>query len=724
MPNLLKKINYRTFQTGILILFVVLMASRAGASVSGSISGTITDSAGKVIPDASIEVKETDTGLVYDTRSDDKGHFTVPVLPVGKYQMTVAATGFGHYEKSDIALSNNSSLTLDVSLNVGNVTQTVAVSDYTLHVETSNSQMGEVISGRQIAAIPLNGRSFTDLLSMQPGVAPQTSITATTVQDVGATQLAPSGTLNPGTISVNGQPEGSNVFIVNGSNAEEDVTSGAAIIPNLDAIAEFRIITNNFDAEYGQYSGGQIHVITKSGTNALHGNVFEFFRNTELDARNYFSPTRGAFLQNQFGGTFGGPIRRDKLFFFVDYQGTKQTQGIDTGEVAVPSSADRTGDLSDEVDANGVSLLTGSVGGPYFAGILRQRLGYTVTQGEPYYVAGCSNTAQCVFPNAVIPQTAWSLPAQRLLHYIPAPNTADGTFATSAQNQTVRDDKEAIRLDGNSRFGLLSGYYFYDNFSLDNPYPVAQSGASVPGFNALTNGQAQLVSLGWTKIFSPTTVNEAHFTFVRDYTDVGYPVGGRNVSLVSQGFVNPDGSSSIVPLDPKGQSVENVLLNSFSIGAAANELKQANNSYGISDTFTKILGAHSVKAGAITYEDQVNVAPIAQFNGTFSFSGTETGVDFADFLIGVPTQYNQSQLNPFYARNFYMGVFAQDSWHARSNLTLNYGLRWDFIAPWTEKYNQISTFVPGEQSVVFPTAPVGIVYPGDPGIPNTLAPTP
>jgi hypothetical protein len=533
---------------------------------------------------------------------------------------------------------------------------------------------------------------------------------------VGATVLNPSGTLNPGTISVNGQREFANYFNVNGSDAEEDVNAGTAIIPNLDAIAEFRIITSNFDAEYGEFSGGQISVITKSGTNAFHGSAFEFLRNTDLDARNYFSPTRGAFRQNQFGGTIGGPIRHDKVFFFADYQGTRQTQGIDTGNISVPSNADRMGNLSDLA-----SGLTGSVGGPYFAGLLTQKLGYNVVSGEPYYVPGCSTSAQCVFPNAVIPQSAWSIPAQRMLQYIPAPNSANG-FATSAFNQTVRDDKGAIRVDANTRWGLLSAYYFIDDFDLDDPYPVAQSGASVPGFDALTTGRAQLIALSDTKTFNATAINELHFSYMRDLTNLGQPVGGRNVSLVSQGFENADGTPSIVALDPKGQSVENLNFNGFSTGAAANQLIQANNTYQVTDTFSKVIGNHTMKFGGEFHADQVNAAPIAQFNGNFVFSGTETGVDFADFLIGVPSQYNQSQLNPFYARNKYTGLFAQDSWHALPNLTLNYGLRWDRIAPWSEKYNQISTFVPGAQSVVFPGAPPGILYPGDPGVPNTLAP--
>ena len=577
--------------------------------------------------------------------------------------------------------------------------------------------MGEVISGRQMTAVPLNGRSYTDLLSLQPGVAPSTSITSNTVQDVGTTILEPSGNSNPGTISVNGQRESANYFSVNGADSEEGVNDGSAIVPNLGAIAEFRILTGNFDAEYGEFSGGQINVVTKSSSNEFHGDAFEFLRNTDLDARNYFSPTRGAFRQNQFDGTLGGPARHDKIFFFTDYQGTRQTQGVDTGTLSVPSNADRVGSLADLA-----GNLTGTVSGPYFAELLTQKLGYTVASGERYYTPGCNGSAECVFPNATIPQNVWAAPAQRLLQYIPAPNSAAGTFSTSAYNQTLRDDKGAVRLDADTRWGLISAYYFIDDFDLDNPYPVAQSGASVPGFNALTTGRAQLISLGNTKSFQATAINEFHLSYLRDDTNLGQSVGGRNVSLASQGFANADGKPSIVALDPKGQSVENVNFNAYSIGAAANELIQVNNTYQVSDTFTRVLGNHILKFGGNLHFDQVNANAIAQFNGNFVFAGTETGLDFADFLIGIPSQFNQSQLNPFYARNKYVGLFAQDSWHALPNLTANYGLRWDRIAPWTEKYNQISTFVPGAQSQVFPGAPAGILYPTDPGIPDTIAP--
>jgi hypothetical protein len=713
------------------VLTILLTASRSWASVAGSISGTVKDAKGDVVPNAAIDLREVNTGIAHHTKADSAGHFIFPVLAVGHYELQAQYSGFRNYVRKSIVLDTNAALTINVALEVGSVAETVSVDDNTIHVETISTQMGEVISGRQMTAVPLDGRSYTDLLSLQPGVAPATSITTSTVQDVGATVLNPSGTLNPGTTSVNGQNEFANYFGVNGADVEEDVNGGTAIVPNLDAIAEFRIITSNFDAEYGEFSGGQISVITKSGGNRFHGNAFEFLRNTDLDARNYFSPTRGAFRQNQFGGTFGGPVKRDKVFFFADYQGTRQTQGIDSGLISVPSSADRSGNLSDVAAGTFYDPKTNQplsfVSGPYLANLLSQRLGFTVTQGEAYNFPGCSATGApaCVLPNATLPQSAWSVPAQKMLQYIPAPNRADG-FATSSFNQTVRDDKAGFRLDATTRLGTLSAYYFIDDFNLDNPYPVAQSGASVPGFDATTTGRAQLISIGDTKTFNARSVNELHLSYMRDFTDLGQPVGGRGVSLASQGFVNADGSDSIVALDPKGQSVENSNFNGYSTGAAANELVQANNTYQVADTFSEVLGKHTLKIGSEFHADQVNGAPIAQFNGSFVFSGTESGVDFADFLIGVPSQYNQSQLNPFYARNKYIGVFAQDSWHLAQGMTVNYGLRWDRVAPWSERYNQISTFLAGAQSRVFPGAPAGILYPGDlspdgKAIPNTLA---
>jgi Carboxypeptidase regulatory-like domain/TonB dependent receptor-like, beta-barrel len=738
------------------VAVVVCFASVAHAGVGGSISGTVEDSSGAGVPRATVTATSVTTGVQQTVATDERGAYAFLSLPIGRYEVQVTCAGFKPSTLKDLVIDANSTLRVDARLDIGARTDTVTVTGKQVQMDSTTTQMGDVIAGSEITAVPLNGRSFTDLLALQPGVVPVTSITSETVQDVGATVLSPSGDLNPGTISINGQREFANSFLVNGSDVEEDVNMGAAIVPNLDSIAEFRILTNNFDAEYGEFSGGQINVVTKSGTNAFHGDLFEFVRSTDLDARNYFSPTRGVFDQNQFGGTFGGPIRRNKIFFFADYQGTRSTQGIATGQIPVPSIEDRTtGNMSDQINSQGFDQLgfCGSqadpvsqqvfeipctVSGPQIATMLSSRLGYPVTAGEPYYFNGnyinpatgqqssgrCTTTGLngCVFPNATVPPTAWASPGTNLLQYIPRPNQANGTFSTSVYNQTLRDDKGAYRIDANTRWGLLTAYYFLDDWSQNNPYPVAQGGANVPGFNALYSGRAQLLNLADTKTLGPTAVNEFHLSYLRDANDLGKPIGGVGVSLASQGFVVGPGTLGIVPLSPETEGVESVTFNSFTLGTNTNELNQTNNTFQWLDNFSKAIGNHTIKLGGEFHYDQVNVHAIAQFNGSFLFLGNETGLDFADFLVGTPTQYNQSQLQPFYGRNRYIGLYGQDSWRLTPRLTLNYGLRWDRIEPWYENYNQIATFVAGKQSLVFPGAPAGILYPTDPGVPRTLAP--
>ncbi len=709
------------------VALLILLVPPLRASDGGTILGTIADPSGKAVPGAKVTAADTATGMKQTIATDGQGFYSFQSLPPGRYDVEVDASGFRPLRRTGVAVDVNSKVVVDATLVIGKKTEAITVSESAAHVETADTEMGQVISGRQMTAVPLNGRSYTDLLALQSGVAPVTSLTSGTSQDVGVSAFSPSGDLNPGTISINGQREFANSFVLNGSDVEEDVNMGAAIVPNLDSIAEFRILTNNFDAEHGEFSGGQVEVVTKSGTNAFHGDAFEFLRNTSLDARNYFSPTRGAFDQNQFGATLGGPILQHKIFFFADYQGTRLTQGVDTGEIPVPSLQDRSGNLSDvassftTVDQNGKPVPT-TVSGPYWASQLSQKLGYAVTAGEPYYFPGCTSAAQCVLPNAIIPKSAWSAPAANLLRYIPLPNNPNGTFSTSSYDETLRDDKGAYRLDGTTRWGMLSAYYFLDGWTQNNPYPVAQGGANVPGFNALNSARAQLIALGDTKTFGSTAVNEFHFSFMRDATDLGQPIGGVGTSLASQGFVVGQDTPGIVPLSPTTEGVESVDFNNFSIGTNTNQLKQVNNTIQWRDSFSKVVGTHTIKVGGEFHYDQVNTHPIAQLNGNFIFFGSETGVDFADFLLGIPSQFNQSQLQAFYGRDKYAGLYAQDSWRVNQNLTLNYGLRWDRIEPWYEKYNQIATFEPGRQSVAFPGAPAGILFPTDPGVSRTLAP--
>jgi len=649
--------------------------------------------------------------------TNDAGVYSFSNLPVGRYDVEIMATGFRPYRRADVTIDVNSALLVDAVLELGANMESVTVRESAVQVETASTQLGDVITGANMTALPLNGRSYTDLLALQPGVVPATTITSLTVQGLGQSVFSPSGDLNPGTLSINGQRESANGFTVNGADAEEDGSLAAAIIPNLDSIAEFRILSSNCDAEYGKYTGGQINVVTKSGSSQYHGDVFEFLRNTDLDARNYFSPTRGTFIQNQFGGTVGGPIGRKKIFFFSDYQGTRQVQGEDTGLIPVPSLEDRTGNLFDQA-----SSLTGTVSGPNIANLLAQELGYGVSTGEHYYTPGCTSSSQCVFPYATIPASAWSAPAQNLLQYIPTPNLPGNLFSTSGFNQILSDDKFAGRIDANTAWGTIFGYYSFDDYTENNPYPTAQGGANVPGFNALYTGRAQLVVLGDTKTLGSSVVNEIRASYTRDANNLGQPVGGLGVSLSSQGFVTGPGTLGIVPLAPQTEGVENVFFNNFTIGATPDRFDQINNDFELSENFSKVVRTHTIKFGTQLEYDQINTFPFADLNGSFNFFGTETGLDFADFLLGLPSQYTQNDLRPFYGRNKYVGLYAEDSWRLRTNFTLNYGLRWDRIEPWYEKYNNNISLVPGEQSLVFPTAPTGIVYPGDPGISRTLAP--
>jgi hypothetical protein len=701
----LNGVSARLSNLAVVFLLVAVLPLRA--AVGGSVAGMVMDSTGAVVQGATLSLANTAQQAVYQTASDSKGSYSFPDLPVGRYNLTISAYGFATQQKTDLQVDTDSALRVDAILTVGIRSDTVKVSAASdVGVETISTHLGEVISGAQMAGLPLNGRSYTDLLAIQPGVAPVSTLLPSSVIMAGVTgSLDPSGDLNAGNLSINGQRESSNGFLVNGIDVKEHMNGGTSIIPNLDSIEEFRVITSNFDPEYGNYNGGMVTVVSKRGGNSFHGNAFEFFRNTGLDAKGYFDPTRSTFNQNQFGGTIGGPLRRDKLFFFADYQGTFTNEGVSTGNISVPTVAQRNGNFND---------LSGSVSGPYLASLLTQKLGYTVTSGEPY---------SRVFPDGVIPQSAWSAPGKNLLQYIPSPNVSASQYSTSAFAQTVRDNKGSIRIDANSRLGQISAYYFIDDYRLDNPYPGSVAGASIPGFNALFIGRAQLLSFGDTSVIGSNTVNEFHAGYLRNANIIGQPKGGLGVSLASQGFTTGMGTPGIVVQAPQLEGVENITFPSFVMGVPITNETQVNNTYYVSDGLSRVMGSHTLKVGGQFHIDQVNEHPNATFNGTFNINGTETGDPYADFLIGVASNYTQSSGQPFYLRNRYLGAYGEDSWRARNDLTINAGLRWDVIMPFWEKYNQLQTYVPGAQSTLYPGALPGLLVAGDPGIPNTLAPT-
>jgi Carboxypeptidase regulatory-like domain len=707
----------------IAILILLLSHPTFGQAVGGRIAGSVKDETGAVIPGSNVTLTNLATGVTQAATSNDSGIFNFPTVSIGQYKLDVTAAGFNSYRQTtDLKIDVNAALSIDVVLHIANARETVEVTENTSSVQTTDTQVGETIESKQVVDIPLNGRSYTDLLAVQAGVSPITTSGAGNTSSGGGFGSVPAaGETNTGQFSIHGQRESDNAYYLNGASVQETIGQQAGIIPNLDSIAEFRILSSNVDAEYGSFTGGIINVVTKNGTNAFHGNLFEFLRNTNLDAQNYFSPERAAFHQNQYGSTVGGPIRKDKIFFFADYQGQRQVQGIETGIVNVPSEQNRSGVFG----SNG-SVFTGMVNGPYLAQVLSQRLGYQVTQNEPF--------AQ-VFPTGAIPQRAWGAAPTQMLQYIPKPNVGLDQFSTGAYALTINDNKAAGRMDFSSaRFGTSSIYYFNDQYNLDNPYPSSLGGATLPGnglaYDALSFGIDRTLIFSNARAFGSKMVNEVRLGLTRLDNKIGEPKGGVGVTLADQ-RIQSEGQG-IIQGYPAQAGVEGMFFNGFSVGTNPFSLAQVNSNYDLGDQITRTAGNHTIKAGGRYIWYRVKQDPNLVANGTFSFfaSGSQTtGNDYADFLLGLPDFYSQQSSPTFYESAANGDLFLQDSFRVRSNLTLNYGLRWDYVTPWSEMHHQTTTLIQGVHSVTFPRAPLGYLVPGDPlpgggKVPAGIAPTP
>jgi len=602
----------------LLFVCVLLICGQLFAGVTASISGTVKDPSGASIAGATVTATNTETGISQTQTTNGQGFYSFQSLPLGKYTIDVQEKGFKAYRQRDLTLDVNSALMVDATLQVGQTTEKVEVAADALHVETITSQMGEVIEGKRMTDVPLITRSFTDLLSLQPGVAsaqsPMTGAYAGPFISAGFAPPLVSGDLNAGAYSVNGMREAANGFILNGMLVQELGYSAAGAVPNLDSIDEFRILTNNTDAEFGNYAGAQINVVTKSGTNHWHGNVFEFVRNTSLNARNYFDPAgvKGAYHQNQFGGTFGGPIVRDKIFFFADYQGNRWIQGQAHVVPNAPSAQMESGDFTGIA-----SILTGSVksdstGTRPWATQLSQQLGYTVVGGEPYYFPGCTSTdpvTGCVFGdpsgNPHLNSTKFNSISQNLLPFIlPAdPSTvvggAPGTFSTSSGKINLHDNKFSGRVDGNSRFGLLTGYYFFDRFDRIDPYWPSNF-PLYPGFAIDSKGQTHTIQLGDVKTLSSAAVNEFRLGYFRLNTKFNRPLGGTSKSLSDLGFASGDNRQpGIFPGTPSVEGIPEIDFNSFVIGVPSRPNQLITNIYQVSDNFSKVIGTHTRNESAM-----------------------------------------------------------------------------------------------------------------------------
>jgi len=704
----------------LLVLAIISSPTALRADVTGSILGVVRDSTQGVVAGAHIVATNVQTNFKQETVSSADGSFRILALPAGVYKLLVTAPGFRTFTETGIEVKVNDQLHFDVTLNVGSVQEHVEIVANAVQVQTESTQLGDVIDSKKMLALPLNGRSYIDLLGLQAGVAPATAETIQQDRPVAG------GLRNSGNISVNGQRETANAFLVNGGDVSEGRNLGAGLVPNLDSIEEFRLITNSFDAEYGKFSGAVMNAITKSGTNGFHGDAFEFLRNDKFDAKNYFFPGKSELRRNQFGYAAGGPFWKNKLFWFSDYQGTREVSGAEAS-ANVPTDAQRQGNFVP-------ATLTGTVDGGYWAQVLDQRLGNpvgTTFLGEAYSFPGCtSNTGAnpCVFPGGVIPKAAWDAPATNILPYIPAatPGGCPTTnYCNNSQKDAVRDNKIGERVDfNNQKTGNWSFYYHFDSSNVASALP----NANVQGFPSVTPSRVQQFVMSNTKTIGATAVNEARITLFRNVLHKDNPAASF-ASLSSLGFVTGAGTLGIIPLAGYKEYVPQTNFSQLglTIGVPTLNTFQPNTTYTVSDVLSKSLGKHTVKFGGEFRYLQVNERNYANPNGGFTFDGTVTGVDFADYLLGATSTtnqpYTQAALQLLDSRTRYGGAFVQDSWKLKPNLTVNLGLRWEVSMPWYDTQGKLQAFIPGETSTTFPLSPTGLVFPGDPNVPQTLAPT-
>jgi hypothetical protein len=736
------------FRLGVLSLLLAMVfgAPFAGAqSTGGRIRGTVTDTSGASITGATVTLHHEATGTERQTQSGTNGEYGFLEVPVGAYTIESQQAGFKKYVSKGVTLELNASLTVDIVLQVGGSTETVEVTGAPPQVDTSSTQLGAVVNERAVNELPLAQRDTYQLLQLQPGVQSQLGVDAVYGSD------------RAGVVSVNGGRGRDNNFTVNGGDGNDQFANLPAIQPSPDSIAEFRVLTNTFDAEYGRNSGAVVNVITKSGTNNFHGSGYEFFRNQALDAKGFFDTTKLDYLQNQFGATLGGPIKKDRTFFFVSYEGDRLRKGSSSDTVAVPSLAERSGDFS------GGATFTGTLAN---ANILNNRPGCAAAVGFPGGIPDNTPYATIFGANNTIPTSCFDPTALDLLNqFVPLSNRPDGTFQAVPVGHE-RSNQTTLKVDHElTKNQHLTGYYYFTQHYLAKPFARFQSGgANLPGFGDLTDERIQQFNVSHSWTLGSTAVNEARFNFFRE--GQGTFLHPQHTNLVQNSCATvPAANCFSDPTNPRlgitpnlGASHEGVpfvsVSGGFSIGNNfEGELPQVGNTFQFSDNFSKVVGNHSIKFGGDFRYQKFDQTLYFDVNGQYLYFGggpNDPGFSdlFPNYLLGLVDQYGQGSAQEERVRSKAVYLFAQDSWKIRSNLTLNYGLRWEVNTPLTDAGKKVQTFVPGQNSTIYPcqlsansvanfqsfgianpdcvntgVLPTGLVVPGDKGIPGGLTQT-
>lgn len=748
-----------------LVLSLSLIHRPANAqSTGGRIRGTVTDASGGAVAGATVMLVNEGTNSTREVQTTGNGEYLFLEVPVGSYEIDVTQQGFKKYARKGIVLVVNEIASVDIPLQVGSTVDTVEVSGAPPVIDTTTTQLGAVMTEQSVRELPLNSRNTYQLLQLQPGVQSQ----------LGADLFY--GSSNPGVVSVNGGRGRSNNYMVNGGDGNDIFVNGPAIQPSPDAIEEFRVLTNTFDAEYGRNSGSVVNVVTKSGTNAVHGDVYEFFRNKVLNTKGFFDPAVPDYKQNQFGATLGGPIKKDKTFIFASYEGNRLAQGISSGQVFLPTAAEAAGNFG-LPDATGTAAVpfSGTLTDPTFASQLGSRPGCAAAvaaEGGAPIAPGTAYSA--IFPNNQIPTSCFDPTAMALYkNYVQPAGTG---LVTYTPDQSDKSNQFTVRFDHSfSATQHFSAYYYFNDDDETVPFSNFQAaGANVPGFGGITKTRVQQWNISHTSTIGSTAVNEFRFNYFREgQGSLNHPVNilpslhdscGTFVDAADC-FADPNNPSSGITTNlPGREGVPFVnVLGGFQIGNNfEGELPQIGNTFQWSDSYSKVIGTHSVKFGGDVRRQRFDQFLYFNINGDYTFQsfGTDNspgGVNgYPDYFLGAPTQYSQGAAQGENIRNTSLYLFAQDSWKIKSNVTLNYGLRWELNTPYVDTKNRVQTFRPGQDTTQYPcwlsatgadtinnTAgfaavtpgdcgpnsaqnayfPTGLVFPGDTGVPKGLTST-
>jgi hypothetical protein len=679
---------------GLILIFPNL--ARGQAVNNAQIHGMVTDPSGAAVPKASIQATHIATGTVRTTVTGTAGDYVLTDLPVGAYTFEVKASGFERYVQAGIVLHVADNVALDVTLKVGAMTTSVEVNAGATMVQTQDTSISEVIDRQRIDDLPLNGRLPTQLVVL--------SGAAVNYQPQGGDLTGSKNYSTSVSISVAGGEANGIEYLLDGADHEDPFSNVNLPLPPPDALQEFSVETNGLSARYGVHPGATVNFVTKSGSNAFHGDLFEFVRNGDFNARLYGAATQDTLRRNQFGGTAGGPIKKDKLFFFAGYQGTRLRTAPGTSTSYVPTAAAMSGDFSTLESSSCVSSVK--------AGQYRQ-LKDPFSGGPALYVAGTTIDQ--------IPTTLFNQPALNFLKLIPTSTNPCGKIQYGIP--TPQDEDQVLgRVDLTiSSKQSLYGRYFDSDFrgpSIYNP-----SGLGLLTTTTAGNWErAQAMVLGHTWSISPTIVNTAHLSWTRLRDNRGTPPNEPDVT--SLGVTNPDGST-FPQLSPDFIYVS--VSNYFSAGCGTCAPAYFNrNTVQAADDVDWIHGKHQLVFGGEWIHHQLNSSNIYDGNGTFSFNGTYTGDALADFMLGGLQAFSGSMPTAMGFRQNYIGLYAQDDYRVNSRLDVHAGLRWEPFLPETDvfgrgNYFTMSGFYANQQSSQYTNSPPGLFFLGDPGIPKGYA---